>query len=84
MFRAGYSEKVDRPEREALAGTAVEREFDLFAAVVPCAVVVFDLKTSEVGCRRTEEYNRPIIPNRRFRGNDIGRPFDPVASDSLY
>ena len=50
MFRAGYSEEVDRPKREAFTVTAVEREFDLLTAVAPCTTFVHYLEASEVGC----------------------------------
>ena len=84
MRRAGYSEKVDRPEGKTLPGTAVERQLDLLATVAPCAIVVFDLKASEVRRARTEDYTRLSILNRHLRGDDVGRPFDPVPSGALY
>ena len=83
-LRAGYSEKVDCPERKALPGTTVEREFDLLGAVAPCAIVVPDLKASEVGRARSEEYTRLAIADCHLRSDDIGRPFDPVPPSGLY
>ena len=84
MFGARYSEKVDRPKCESLMSTALNREFDLLAAIAPCAVIVFDLESPEVRCARTEEYNCLVTLDGHLRSNDIGRPFDPVAPGGPY
>jgi len=84
MFGAGHAEKVDHPERETLADTAVEREFGLLAAVAPCAVVAPALETSEVGCTGTEKYTRLAALDCHLRCDDIRCPFDPVPSSRCY
>jgi len=33
MFRAGYSEEVDRPKLQVFTVTAAERKFDLLAVI---------------------------------------------------
>jgi hypothetical protein len=35
MLRSGYSEEIDRPEREAIAAFFGEREFHLLTAIAP-------------------------------------------------
>ena len=84
MFGAGYAEKVDRPECEAILGMAVEREFDLLAAVAPCAVVVPALEASEVGCTGTEKYAGLAVLDCHLRCDDVGCPFDPVPPGRCY
>ena len=82
MFRAGYTEEVDRSKRETF--TVVERDFDLLTAITPCAIFVHHLEASEVRCTRTEKYVCPAIGDCYLRGDDIWRPFDPVPPGSLY
>ena len=60
MFRAGYTEKVNRPEPEAVAAPSVERKPDLLIAVSPCAVVTHLLEASEVGRARTKKHARLV------------------------
>ena len=84
MLRAGHSEKIDRPECETTSGTVIERELDLLATVAPYAIVVPALETSEVGCTRAEKHARLVALDCHLRGDDIGRPFNPVPPRDLY
>ena len=84
MARAGYAEKVDRPEPEAIAGPSIERKLDLLIAVSPCAVVTHLLEASEVGRARTKKHVRLSALDCSLRGDDIGRPFDPVPPGRCY
>ncbi len=58
MFWAGYTEEVNRPEPEAVAGPSIEQKLDLLVAVSPYTVVARLLEASEVGRTRTKKYAR--------------------------
>ncbi len=58
MFRAGYTEEVNRPEPEAVAGPSFERNLNLLVAVSPHTFVAPRLEASEVGCARTKKHAR--------------------------
>ncbi len=56
MFRTGYTEEVNCPEPEAVAGPSIERKLDLLVAVSPYTVVARLLEASEVGRARSKKY----------------------------